>query len=96
VPGTGQQSKPRAQELAALGYLAFDVRLAKGDRTRRYHIRPGHLPGEWHAQVWLGATLQHRGERTDITGAAYVLAQYKREIAELGRRWLESGGVIRL
>lgn len=78
---------------ALIARESIDVRLVKGDRTRRYWIRPGRAQDEWFCQVWFSDTLQHRGDSVIGWQAMHRLkAQYLREIAELERDgWSRTG-----
>jgi len=73
----------------------LDVTLTKGERTRRYWIRPGRLEGQWYCQVWFGDGVQHRGDTTDDAYLVHrVKAEYFREIDELERDgWAITSGV---
>lgn len=80
----------RAEQLRAhVLRFCMDVTLTKGDRARRYWIRPGKNDGEWYCQVWHGTIsnrlqTQHRGEiTTDFHRNQRLTAEYCREIDEL-------------
>ena len=60
----------------------LDVGLVKGDRRRRYWIRPGENSGEWHANVYFD-TSQHRAAILyDLLETRRLHAEYGREIEE--------------
>src|SRR5688572_6163904 len=71
---------------ALIARESMDVTLTKGDRLRRYWIRPGKHHEEWYCQVWFSADLQHRGDIVvGLVPMQRVKAQYEREIGELER-----------
>lgn len=72
----------------------LDITLTKGDRRRRYWIRPGKAEGEWYCQVWFGDS-QHRGEATfEWQRVHRFKAEYFREIDELELDgWQISAGI---
>lgn len=70
--------------VAVIAREAMDVTLVKGDRLRRYWIRPGRAFDEWYCQVWFSESLQHRGDIVfGLQPMHRLKAQYLREIAEL-------------
>lgn len=74
----------RADIRAHVERHCLDITLTKGDRLRRYWIRPGKQEGEWYCQVWHGTQTQHRGEATtELYRVQRLKAEYFREMIEL-------------
>ena len=60
----------------------LDVALVRGERRRRYWIRPGKNPGEWYTQVYFGKSQHRAAILYDLIETHRLYTEYGREIEE--------------